>query len=78
VTVAPPVINFNMHNLPPILSPWVLVQGERDTVVSPQAVFDWAESRDPKPIILRFPEADHFFHGQLVVLRQELEAVLKD
>ena len=76
VTVAPAVHHFPMQDLPPITCPWVLVQGEQDDVVPPQAVFDWAESRDPKPIILRFPEAGHFFHGQLGELRARLEEVL--
>lgn len=76
VTVAPPVENFAMANLPPITAPWVLVQGEEDEVVSPQAVFAWAESRDPKPLIIRFPKTGHFFHGQLLALREQLEKAL--
>lgn len=76
VTIAPAVEHFPMDNLPPITCPWVLAQGEKDDVVSPQAVFDWAESRDPKPTILRFPEAGHFFHGLLGELRERLEEFL--
>ena len=76
VTIAPAVQHFPMQNLPPILCPWVLVQGEKDDVVPPQEVFAWAETREPKPIILRFPEAGHFFHGQLGELRTRLEEVL--
>lgn len=77
ITVAPPVENFPMMNLPPITAPWILVQGEQDEVVSAQAVFAWAESRDPKPFILRFPTAGHFFHGQLIELRERLEKALQ-
>jgi alpha/beta superfamily hydrolase len=72
VTVAPPVENFPMQHLPPITCPWVLVQGELDDVVSPKAVFDWAETRNPKPTIIRFPQAGHFFHGQLSELRADI------
>ncbi len=78
VTVAPPVQHFPMQTLPPITCPWVLVQGELDEVVPPAAVFAWAESRDPKPVILRFPQATHFFHGQLGELRSRLEEALED
>lgn len=78
VTVAPPVQHFPMQTLPPITCPWVLAQGEEDDVVVPQEVFAWAESRNPKPIILRFSEAGHFFHGRLIELRTRLEEVLKD
>lgn len=76
VTVALPVTHFPMQSLPPITCPWVLVQGELDEVISPAAVFKWAESRVPPPIILRFPDAGHFFHGQLGQLRERLAWVL--
>lgn len=78
VTVAPPVEHFPMQELPPVLCKWVLVQGERDEVVPPKAVFDWAEERDPKPIVIRFPEAGHFFHGQLTELRMEITRALTE
>lgn len=77
VTVAPAVEHFPMQELAPITCPWVLVQGERDDVVPPEAVFAWAESRTPKPIILRFPEAGHFFHGQLAELRARITEALQ-
>jgi alpha/beta superfamily hydrolase len=77
ITVAPPVQNFPMKTLPPILCPWILVQGEKDDVVPSQEVLAWAESREPKPVILRFPEAGHYFHGQLTELRTRIEAELK-
>ncbi len=76
VTVAPPVQHFPMQQLPPITCPWVLVQGELDDVVPPQEVLEWAENRDPKPIIIRFPQAGHFFHGQLSELRARIEEAL--
>ncbi|HEU5282062.1 MAG TPA: alpha/beta fold hydrolase [Gammaproteobacteria bacterium] len=69
VTVAPPVENFAMHLIPPILCDWLLLQGEKDEVVSPEAVFAFAESRQPAPVVVRFPDATHFFHGQLNALR---------
>lgn len=77
VTVAPPVMHFPMRDLPPILCDWVLVQGEQDDVVPPEEVFVWAESRQPPPAILRFPEAGHFFHGQLGELRLRIEEALQ-
>lgn len=76
VTVAPAVQHFPMETLPPILCPWVLVQGEKDDVVPPELVFKWAENRDPKPVVLRFPEAGHFFHGQLSELRTRIAGAL--
>jgi alpha/beta superfamily hydrolase len=77
VTVAPAVEHFPMQTLPPILCPWILVQGELDEVVPPAAVFAWAESRDPQPLIIRLPQATHFFHGQLTELRERLKKELQ-
>lgn len=76
LTVAPPVQNFPMQSLPPILCKWVLVQGEQDDVVPAKEVLAWAQTRHPKPIILRFPQAGHFFHGQLTELRTRIEEAL--
>lgn len=76
VTVAPPVEHFPMQNLPPILCDWIVVQGEKDDVVPPEAVFAWADSRQPPPVVLRFAEADHFFHGLLGELRTRVEEAL--
>jgi uncharacterized protein len=77
VTIAPPIQHFPLQNLPPITCTWVLVQGELDDVVPPNEVFDWAESRNPKPIIIRFPQAGHYFHGQLGELRARIEEALR-
>ncbi len=77
VLVAPPVVNFPMVTLPTIQSPWILVQGEKDDIVNAGEVFTWAEGREPQPTILKFPEAGHFFHGQLTELRTRIEAALK-
>lgn len=76
VTIAPPVEHFPMQDLPPITCPWVLVQGMLDDVVPPDAVLKWAEARNPQPIIIRFPEAGHYFHGQLSELRGQIEQAL--
>lgn len=77
VTVAPPVQDLHMENLPPITCPWILVQGEEDDIVPAKEVLDWAAQRDPKPYIICFPEAGHFFHGQLVTLRERLTEALQ-
>jgi alpha/beta superfamily hydrolase len=76
VVVAPPVQNFFMQKLPPVLCPWVLVQGDLDDVVSPDEAITWGESCVPKPVIIRMPEAGHFFHGQLSELQKNLLDVL--
>ncbi|MBA3660795.1 MAG: alpha/beta fold hydrolase [Gammaproteobacteria bacterium] len=76
VVVAPPVNHFSFKSIPPITYPWIVVQGMKDEVVPPEKVLKWAKKRKPPPLILTFPEASHFFHGQLVDLRTGLEEVL--
>ncbi len=71
ITVAPPVgrddYDFDTLTLP--TCPWLVVQGEDDEVVEPQAVFDWIDALDKKPTLIRMPETSHFFHRRLLDLR---------
>jgi alpha/beta superfamily hydrolase len=53
-------------------------EGEQDDVVDPKAVYDWVETRDPKPTLIRMPQAGHFFHGQLLGLREIVEGWVED
>jgi len=72
VTVAPPVGNFAEYGFDasaPQAAHWLLVQGDADEVVDPQAVFDWAEALDSPPEIRRVAGSGHFFHGRLTELR---------
>lgn len=78
IAIAPPVKNFPMDTLPPINCPWILVQGDKDEIVEAEAVIAWGAARQPQPIILRFPQATHFFHGHLAELRLKLEEKLQD
>lgn len=72
VTVAPAVHHNDYKSLPPILFPWIVVQGEADEVVPPDQVFEWLATRQPQPIIIRMQNVSHFFHGQLTTLRDLL------
>lgn len=77
VTIAPPVLNFPMKTLPEIQCPWLIVQGDQDEVVAAEAVYAFAEQRNPAPTIIRFAEATHFFHGKLTELQMELTKALR-
>ena len=52
----------------------VVVQGGRDELVDTDAVIAWADAQPPGITVSVLPEADHFFHGQLVTLRETLMA----
>jgi alpha/beta superfamily hydrolase len=69
VSIAPPVGRwaFKIIELP--TCPWLIVQGEADEVVEPQAVFDWVDTLEHKPELVRMPDTSHFFHRRLMDLR---------
>ncbi len=70
ITVAPPADrDWGMEDTGRPGCPWLLIQGEADEVVDPQAVFDWVETMDDPPVVVRMPETGHFFHRRLMDLR---------
>ncbi|HET7394925.1 MAG TPA: alpha/beta fold hydrolase [Gammaproteobacteria bacterium] len=70
VTVAPAVERFDTTLIEAPRGPWLLVQGDADEVVSPQAVLDWAKGLAVAPRLAVLKGAGHFFHGRLNELRQ--------
>lgn len=72
ISIAPPIQNFNFKELPPFDCPWLVVQGDQDEVVDPNAVFTWLENLENKPTIIRMENSSHFFHGKLIELRETL------
>jgi alpha/beta superfamily hydrolase len=52
--------------------PWLIVQGDADEVVPADDVISWVETLDPRPDLEVLPDVGHFFHGQLVTLRELL------
>jgi alpha/beta superfamily hydrolase len=74
VTVAPAVERFDTKDIVLPTYPWVLVQGDADDVVSPQAVLSWARGLPQPPRILEMAGAGHFFHGRLNELREAVAA----
>ena len=68
-TVAPAVGMYDFSDID-INVPWVLVQGGEDEVVSAHEVMDWAMKQFHVPSIYYRRQASHFFHRQLVWLKQ--------
>lgn len=69
ILVAPPASMYDFGAIAAPGCPWLVVQGEEDEVVDPQAVFDWIEAADPRPTLIRMPDTGHFFHRRLMDLR---------
>lgn len=55
---------------------WVVLMGEQDEVVPPEAVYQWVDklpqALKPHVILEKFPETGHFFHGKLVPLKESV------
>ena len=69
ILIAPPVAHLEFAALSVPRCPWMVVQGDADTVVDPLAVSTWAQAAAPAPRLLMLPGVGHFFHGHLPELR---------
>ncbi len=73
ISIAPPVNRFSFDEFQVPGCPWLVVQGDADDVVDPEAVFKWLDNLSAKPDVIRMEGAGHFFHGRLVELRDRIE-----
>jgi len=69
ISVAPPIGRWDFAALPSPLCPWLVIQGEDDDVVDPEAVYAWVAAQPEPPTLTRMPGAGHFFHRRLMDLR---------
>jgi alpha/beta superfamily hydrolase len=73
VTVAPPPKRIGARFTPPTC-PWLLVQGDKDDVVSSDEVLAWARALPRPPTLAVLADVGHFFHGRLRELAEEVAA----
>jgi hypothetical protein len=78
VSVAPPAGRWPFDDIELPTCPWLVVQGEEDEVVEPQAVFDWIGAMARPPELVRMPETGHFFHRRLMDLRGAIKHGVRD
>jgi uncharacterized protein len=69
VAVAPGINKLDVHAAAAPACPWLIVQGDADDVVPPEAVLGWARTLSPAPTLRVLPGAGHFFHGRINELR---------
>ncbi len=72
ILVAPPADRYGMEAIHSFPCPVSVLVAERDDVVDAAAIRRWATQLSPPATVLSFPEASHFFHGELVNLRQRV------
>ena len=70
IAVAPGVLTIPLSGAAPPACRWLIVQGDADDVVPPEAVREWAERLAPGVRLEMLPGAGHFFHGRLHELRE--------
>ncbi len=70
ITVAPAVSRFasGLDTQPDC--PWLVVQGDQDELVDIDETIEWFNGLAPGPELAVLPEAEHFFHGRLIDLRE--------
>jgi uncharacterized protein len=78
ISIAPPVGRWEYETLALPTCPWLVVMGEEDEIVEPQAVFDWIDSLAQPPELIRMPETGHFFHRRLMDLRGAVKHAIQD
>jgi uncharacterized protein len=72
ITVAPAIQRFDVTDGGVPDCPWLVVQGDADDVVDPQAVISWARGLVPPPKLAVLAGVGHFFHGHLHELRDSV------
>ena len=69
VTVAPPAGRWDFASITLPTCPWLVIQGEADEIVDPQAVYDWLKKTKAQAELVRMTDTSHFFHRKLIDLR---------
>ncbi len=77
VSIAPPAGRWDFASIVLPECPWLVIQGDQDEIVEPQAVYDWIESLKRKPELVRMPDTSHFFHRKLIDLRGAIQHGVK-
>ena len=77
ISIAPPVGRWEFEKIVLPTCPWLVIQGDEDEVVDPQAVYDWIDTLKQKPELVRMHGTSHFFHRKLVDLRGALQHGVK-
>lgn len=73
ISIAPPIGRWDFDALTYPSCPWLIIQGEADGVVDPQAVYTWVAAHTDPPRLVRLPETGHFFHRRLMDLRDVIK-----
>lgn len=77
ISIAPPAGRWDFDAIATPTCPWLVIQGDNDEIVDPQAVYAWIDTLKRKPELVRMPDTSHFFHRKLIDLRGALQHGVK-
>ena len=77
ISIAPPAGRWDFDDLALPTMPWLVIQGESDEIVDPQAVYDWLARSNAQAELVRMPDTSHFFHRKLIDLRGAIKNGVK-
>ncbi len=72
ITIAPAVNRLDFSHLPIPNCPWLLIHGDADEVVPLEEVVRWVATLAKPPETVYMEGVEHFFHGQLPRLQENL------
>jgi alpha/beta superfamily hydrolase len=78
ITVAPALGRPQFGSVPRPACPWLIVQGDADELVDIREVRALAARFEPPPRLVVMQGGEHFFHGRLTELRDQVLGFLRD
>lgn len=78
VSVAPAVSRFASGLESQPRCPWLVVQGDKDELVDIDETIEWINGLEPGPQLHVIENAEHFFHGRLIELRETVTEFVRD
>ncbi|MFM8454605.1 MAG: alpha/beta hydrolase [Gammaproteobacteria bacterium] len=76
ISIAPPMHHFDFYSIEKVHCPWLLIQGSEDEIVAVDLVKEWSNSTAQTHELIWFEGVGHFFHGQLIPLKQAIQNFL--
>ena len=73
ISIAPPAGRWDFDSIVLPRCPWLVIQGEADEIVDPEAVYHWLDDSGADAALVRMPDTSHFFHRKLMDLRGALK-----
>ena len=77
ISIAPPAGRWDFASIATPRMPWLVIQGEADEIVDPEAVYAWLAALKSDAQLVRMPDTSHFFHRKLMDLRGAIKHGVK-